>query len=225
MNRLFPNIRLGLVLLASVLLSACANNIVTSVSSFNQWPQDTQGSLFTFITPPASPYAPPNELEQATYQKYVQIELEKQGLQRAASGQQARLLVELSTITQAQQRTYLQPVYDDRPAFYPPFRNAAGQWIPGYWGPSRFGPSYVGDRVVPYLVQFNQLNVRILDTRNSPPGRPHPVFESRAVYEGDAELPTVAPYLARAVFDNFPGQNGQVRKVLFNRETGAVLQK
>ncbi len=74
-------------------------------------------------------------------------------------------------------------------------------------------------------MQFSQLNLRLLDTKNSPPGQPRPVFESRAVFEGNADLPAVTPYLVRAVFDGFPGQNGQVRNVRFDSETGALIKK
>lgn len=220
-----PRLRLALATLAASLLTACASPIVTQVSNFNQWPSDATGSSFAFIMPPSSPSQPPPELELATYQAYAQQELEKLGLRKAAPGQSARLLVELGWIAQPQERTYRQPVYDDRLVFYPPYRNAAGQVFPGYWAPSRFGPTYLGDRLVPYTVQFNQIDLRILDTRGSPAGQPRAVFESHAVYEGQAALPTIAPYLVRAVFEGFPGQNGQVRRVNFDRETGAVIRK
>ncbi|MDP2816878.1 MAG: DUF4136 domain-containing protein [Polaromonas sp.] len=220
-----PRLRVWLAVLVATLLTACASPIVTQVSNFNQWPSDATGSSFTFIKPPSSPSQPPPELELATYQAYAQQELEKLGLRRAPTGQAARLLVELGWITQPQDRTYRQPIYDDRLVFYPPYRNAAGQVFPGYWAPSRFGPAYLGDRLVAYTVQFNQINLRILDKQGSPPGQPRAVFESHAVYEGQATLPTMAAYLVRAVFDGFPGQNGQVRRVNFDRETGAVIRK
>lgn len=221
----FPRLRLALAALTASLLTACAGPIVTQVSNFNQWPSDATGSSFAFIKPPSSGTQPPPELELATYQGYAQQELEKLGLRKAPPGQAARLLVELGWITQPQERAYRQPVFDDRLVFYPPYRNAAGQVFPGYWAPSRFGPAYLGDRIVPYTVQFNQINLRVLDNQGSPPGQPRAVFESHAVYEGQAALPTMAPYLVRAVFDGFPGQNGQVRRVNFDRKTGAVIRK
>ncbi|MEO8021678.1 DUF4136 domain-containing protein [Polaromonas sp.] len=225
MNSLFSRARVFLVLLSAVLLSACATPLVTQVTNFNQWPADAAGSTFSFIKPPASPQGGTSELEQATYERHAQLELEKHGLRLAAPGQRARLLAELSTVSQTQQRSYLEPVYHDPLIFHPPRRNAAGQYFPGFWGPSYFGPTYVGNRVVPYTVQYSQLTLRLLDTQNSPPGRPRPVFEARVDYEGDATLPAVAPYLARAALDGFPGQNGQVKNVRFDRETGAVIKK
>lgn len=224
MNTL-PRLRVWLLVLVASLLTACASPIVTQVSNFNQWPSDATGSSFAFIKPPSSPSQPPPELELATYQAYAQQELEKLGLRRAPTGQTPRLLIELGWVAQPQERTYRQPIYDDRLVFYRPYRNASGQLFPGYWAPSRFGPTYLGDRIVPYTVQFNQINLRILDQQGSPPGKPRAVFESHAVYEGQATLPTIAPYLVRAVFEGFPGQNGQVRRVNFDRETGAVIRK
>ncbi|WP_077595514.1 DUF4136 domain-containing protein [Polaromonas sp. A23] len=225
MSKLLVHARVFLALLAAALLSACATPLVTQVTNFNQWPPDAEGSTFSFIKPPARAGAVPGELEQATYEKYAQAELEKYGLKQAAAGQRARLLVELITVSQLQQRTYVQPVYEENMVFYPPRRNAAGHYFPGYWAPSRFGPTYVGDRVVPYNVQFSELTLRLLDTRSGPPGQPRPVFETRAVYEGGATLPAIAPYLVRAVMDGFPGQSGLVRKVEFDRKTGAVIKK
>lgn len=147
MNFTTPRLRLILLWLATALLSACASPIVTQVSRFNQWPADTAGSSFAFIQPPASPAQPVQELEQATYEAYAQQELEKLGLRRATSAQTARLLVELNWISQPQQRSYVEPVYQDRLVFHPPYVNKTGRLFPGYWAPSHFGPTYVGDRV------------------------------------------------------------------------------
>jgi hypothetical protein len=225
MSKLLVRVRVFLALLAVALLSACATPLVTQVTNFNQWPADAAGSTFSFIKPPAGAMGAPGELEQATYEKYAQAELERHGFKQATAGQRARLLVELITVSQLQQRTYVQPVYQENLVFYPPRRNAAGHYFPGYWGPSRFGPTYVGDRIVPYNVQFSELTLRLLDTRSGPPGQPRPVFETRAVYEGSAALPAIAPYLVRAVMDEFPGQNGLVSRVEFDRKTGAVIKK
>ena len=85
----------------------------------------------------------------------------------------------------------------------------------------------MGDRVVNTTVQIATLQVRILERQGAPAAQPRTVFESRAVYEGRGNsdnLPVLVPYLARAVFDNFPGQNGQVRLVRFDPETGAMIK-
>lgn len=210
---------LSLGLLA--LLTACASPIMTRVTSFNQWPADTAGSRFSFITPVNASRA----LEQATYETYVQTELEQRGLKRAAAGQEARLQVDAAATSQGHEKTYLQPVYQDRMVFMPPYRDAAGRVFPGRWLPDPFGPQYVGDRELRMTLYTHSLRVRLLDTQGSPAGQPRTVFESNAVYEGDiADLPLLMPYLVRAIFEDFPGQNGQVRNVRFDAKTGALIK-
>ena len=216
------SIRLCMALLVSALLGACASPITTRVTSFNQWPADVAGSTFSFI----SPMDTTRELEQATYESHVQTALEKQGLRRAPPGQLGRIQAEVLAGSHSEEKTWLQPVYQDHHVFLPPYRDAAGRVFPGAWAPDPFGPRYVGDRQVSRTMRISNLRLRLLDTRGSPPGKPHTVFESRASYEGDSDdLPALVPYLVRAVFDDFPGQNGRMRTVKFDGETGVLINK
>jgi hypothetical protein len=219
---LFP-LRIWLALGVAALLTACASPITTRVTSFNQWPADMAGSTFSYITPMDTT----RQLEQATYEGYVQAELEKRGLKRAPAGENGRLQVDVATSTRSEEKTWLQPVYQDNMVFMPPYRDAAGRFYGGGWVPDPFGPRYVGDRPVSMTVYTSSLRLRLLDTKGTPAGKPpRTVFESRAVYEGGTgDLPLVVPYLVRAVFDDFPGQNGQVRTVKFDSETGALIKK
>ncbi|MEO7888003.1 MAG: DUF4136 domain-containing protein [Polaromonas sp.] len=223
-RRLAPSIFSGLwVLSVAALLSGCASPITTRVTSFNQWPADTAGATFSYITPVDAT----RELEQATYEGYVQAELEKRGMRRALGGQTGRLQVDVAASRQSEDKTWLQPVYQDHLVFLPPYRDAAGRIFPGVWAPDPFGPRYVGDRPVQVTVFTHSLRLRVLDTLGTPAGKPpRTVFESRAVYEGgNGDLPLLMPYLVRSVFDEFPGQNGQVRTVKFDGKTGELLKK
>lgn len=218
--------RMGLALLATALLTACASPITARVTSFNQWPVDMAGSTFSYITP----VNPRRELEQASYENLVQPELEKQGLKRAPAGQVGRVQVDVAATHRVEDKTYMTPVYQDNYVFLPPYRDAAGNLFPGFWAPDPFGPRYVGDRPVNRTVQISSLSLRLLDTKavgsGNPPGKPRTVFESRAIYEGDNDdLPAVMPYLVRAVFDEFPGQNGKARIVKFDSKTGEQIKK
>lgn len=218
--------RLGLLaaLLLLAALAGCASTITTRVTNFNQWPLDAAGSSFDFVVYPGAR----SELEHATYQSYVQAELEKNGLKRAAPGQAARFQVDLSTGKRSEEKTALVPVYvDSPPVFYPPYRDHLGRYVPGVWVSDPFGTRYVGDRVVNTTIQITTLQLRILERQGAPAGQPRTVFESRAVYEGRGNsdnLPVLVPYLARAALDKFPGQNGQVRLVRFDPKTGAVIK-
>ena len=214
--------RLGVALLLTALLGACASPITTRVTRFNQWPADVAGSTFSFRTPVNTG----RELEQASYEGHVQAALEKLGLKRAPAGQLGRIQAEVSTSQRSEAKTYVQPIYQNYPVFLPPFRDASGRLFPGVWAPDPFGPRYVGDRQVNLTVYSASLRLRLLDAQAGPPGQFRTVFESRALYEGDSDnLPAVVPYLVRAVFDDFPGQNGQVRTVKFDRKTGALLDQ
>jgi hypothetical protein len=211
-----------LTALLAVLLTACASPIVTRVTSFTQWPSGLAGSTFSYITPVDAT----RELEQATYEGYVQAELEKIGLKRAAAGQTARIQVDVAATSQGEEKTYQQPVYQDNYVFLPPYRDSAGRIFPGAWVPDPFGPRYVGERTLRLTLYIHSLRVRLLDTQGNPPGKARTLFESRAVYEGgNPDLPTLVPYLVRAVFEDFPGQNAQVRIVKFDSKTGALIKK
>ncbi|MDB5889539.1 MAG: hypothetical protein JWP47_370 [Polaromonas sp.] len=221
--RFLPSIaRLSIGVIMLALLAACASPITTKVTRFNAWPADAAGSTFSFVTPADRQ----NSLEQTTYESYVAAELQKIGLQPAPSGQAGRIQVSVVTGNRTEERKFRQPVYQDSYVFQPPYRDAAGRIYPGYWAPDLFGPRYVGDREVSQQVSVSNLRLRLLDTRQSPPGKPRTVFESRAVYEGfREELPGLVPLLVRAVFEDFPGQNGSVRLVRFDAETGAVVKE
>ena len=206
------------------LLAACASPITTKVTSFNQWPTDTAGASFSFIRPADAM----NDLEQQSYEKTIQIELEKLDLKRAALGQLGRLQVDVVTGNGTQNRTYRQPVYRDNLLYHPPYRDAAGNVFLGFWAADPFGSRYVGDRTVVRSVRVSNLRLRLLDTAGaaSNAGKPRAVFESRVAYEGDVEdLATLMPFLVRAALNDFPGQSGKVVSIKFDSKTGAIITK
>ena len=221
--RLAQLAKTGLAAFALALLGACASPITTHVTSFNQWPADAAGSTFSYVSRTDNT----RELEQASYESHVQAELEKRGLVRAPAGQVGRMQVDLNTSNRSEQMTYLQPIYQDNYIYQPGYRDSAGRIFPGFWTLDPFGPRYVGDRQINTTRQTSTLQLRLLDSQGMPPGKPRTVFESRAMFEAEGSrdnLPQVVPYLVRAVFDDFPGQNGRARVVRFDRETGAVVK-
>lgn len=216
---------LGLALLAALLLSGCATPLTTQVSRFNAWPTDAAGSTFSFVRPVDAS----RELEHASYEAQVRDELERLGLQAAPSGQAGRILVDMALTGRLENRSAVQPIYREAYVYRPGYRDAQGRIHPGFWGPDPWGPRWVGDQVIPITVPVSQLRLRLLDTRDMPGGRsaqPRTVFESTASQEGeDGPLPTLAPFLVRAVFDDFPGQNGRVQVLRFDRKTGEQLKR
>lgn len=201
-------------------MSGCASVITAQVSSFQQWPADAAGSRFSLLAGADAS----RSLEQASYGALVAAALEKQGLRQAAPGQAARFLVDLNVSRETEDRASLRPVYRDRYVFHPGYRDAAGRLYPGFWGPDPFGPRYVGDQQVVQTVSLSRLRLRLLDAQADPKS-PRTVYEAQALHEGDAPLPSVVPWLVRAVFDDFPAANGSVRLVRFKPDTGEVLRR
>jgi Domain of unknown function (DUF4136) len=211
----------GLVVTALAFLTACATPITAKVTSFNQWPADTKGAVFSFVRPVDAL----NDLEQQAYELRVQTELEKIGLKRAEPGQVGRIQVDVITGNGTRNKQFREAIYRDNYIYHPPVRDAAGNVYGGFWAPDQFGSRYVGDRTVTRTVQVSNLRLRLLDSQGNAPGKPRAVFESRAVYEGENEdLVTLVPFLVRAVFDGFPGQNGRVRTLKFDSKTGEALK-
>ncbi len=206
---------------ALAFMAGCATPIMAKVTSFNQWPSDTAGATFSFIRPVDAL----NDLEQQAYEGKVQVELEKLGLKPAAAGKLGRIQVDVVTGNGTREKKFREAIYRDNYIYQPPYRDAVGNVYGGFWVPDQFGSRYVGDRTVTRTVQYSNLRLRLLDAQGNAPGKPRAVFESRAVYEGSNEdLATLVPFLVRAVFDDFPGQNAKVRVLKFDSKTGASLK-
>ena len=214
----FPGANISAVaVLAAVLLATCASPITAKVTSFHQWPADASGATFSFIRP----VDVLNDLEQQAYESKVQAELEQLGFKRAISGQTARIQVDVSTGSGTRNKQFREAVYRDNYVYRLPYRDTAGNLYGGFWAPDPFGQRYAGERTV----QVSNLRLRLLDSQASAAGKARAVFESRAVYEGNNEdLVLLVPFLVRAGFDGFPGQNGQVRTLKFDSTTGAAVR-
>ena len=211
---------LWLLLAIAALLAGCASPIIAKVTSYNVWPEDAAGGGYAWLRPEASTSS---ELEQATWEGYVRRQLEALGLKAVTAGEKPRFLVEVTATGTTKQKTVLEPVYDNQLLYVPPTRDNYGNVYLGYWAGSSFGTRYLGDREVLRTVQVSRLKVRLLEAKTSGTANPRAVFESTAVYEGNIEdLPDLVPFLARAVFDGFPGRNGSVRLLKLDTKTGEL---
>jgi hypothetical protein len=197
--------------LATLWLVGCASPITAKVTNFNAWPADAAGATFSY----AATAQHRGELEQATYEGYVGAELTRLGLRQAPAGQTGRLLVEVFITEAERKKTVMEPVYDNALTVVQPWGSmTSAQFMSG--------PRYVGDRAVEKTVQVDSLRVRIMDTQGmAPGGKPRTVYSSTAVYEGqDEDLPHVMPFLARALFQDFPGRSGRVTSLSYDASTG-----
>lgn len=192
-------------------LVGCASTVSTKVTRFNQWPADALGQSFSFTPPQA-----PRELEIAAYQALVAKELQRQGLRPAAGGQTGRFVVRVDAALAPRERKVLEAVYDDNWVYQPLYRDRDGRLHGGHWVPDLWGPRYVGDREVTRTTQESRVQVRIED-RAGAPASAHSVFDATAVHEGRGEdLVEIVPWLVRAMFTDFPGSNGQVRRITYD---------
>lgn len=198
--------RFWLAGLALALLSACANTVGVKVTRFNQWPGDAAGASFRFTQTSTE-----HTLELQAYQAQVGSALQVQGLRPAIEGETARFTVDVRADLNEKERQRLVPVYSDQWVYRPAWRDAQGRWYGGHWVPDPLGARYVGDRSVTQTVQQSELKLRITDTAAA-----RTVFEATAVHEGsEGDLVTVVPYLVSGIFQDFPGANGQVRRLRF----------
>lgn len=190
---------------AAALVSGCATPTVAArVTSFQQWPQGVEGQSYRFE--PSSP-AQTNNLEYQSFQDMVRAGIGPTGLVEAAPGQPARFTVSFSyeaKQTQAMVRRAYDPYFNGGFGYYGP------RWRGGYWGPGPFwGPEWVD---VPVVAFRNTLKLQIRDTAN----RNAEVYRSSAYIVSQSEdLLRAMPFLVRAIFDNFPGNNGSEREVEF----------
>jgi hypothetical protein len=194
-------VRAGALLLV-VALSGCASTLSARVTSFQQWPANAQGQTYRFVQ--ADPVQA-NNLEYRAYQDMVRAGIGATGLVEATGGAPARF--EVAFDYGAVQTTVMtrQP-YD--PYFY------GGGFYGPRWGYGRYGGGFWGPEWVdvPAVAYRNFVNLHIRDhaANNAE------VYRSSAATHSDrAELVNVMPYLVRAIFDNFPGNNGSDRVIKY----------
>jgi len=193
----------GVALLAcAVALSGCASNIVANVTTYQKWPSDATGQTYQ-IAAQANQNA--DNLEFQTVADMVRAGIGATGLVEATQGQSARFSVRL------QYENPLTQIWVQRYADYYPYY-PWGYPFGGYYGrPFGWGGWYAPPMVtVPVQVHRNTLTLWITDARQ----QNAEVYRATAIELGESDQwMGVMPYLVRAIFDDFPGNNGQVRQM------------
>ncbi|MVW80649.1 DUF4136 domain-containing protein [Bordetella sp. 02P26C-1] len=187
--------------LAASMLTGCAGPTVSAaVTSFQQWPANAVGATYQFVD--ATP-AQRNNLEYQSYRDILRASMGPTGLVEAPAGTNARFNVSFNYGSEQTQVMVRQP-YD--PYFYGGFGVVYG---PPWWGTGFWGPSWVD---VPSVAFRNRLAVEISDNER----HGAEVYRASAyIVTGRSDLIRTMPYLTRAIFDNFPGNNGSEREVEF----------
>lgn len=202
-------VRFFVVLASALLVTACASTLSARVTSYQQWPGNVQGQTYRIVAADAQR----NNLEFQTFSDMVRAAMGPTGLVEAHAGAAPRFDVSIiydNPVSQAWVQRYNDPYIADGWGGFGP---AWGGYYGGYggWG----GGIYVMPSVVnvPVEVYKNSLTVIIKDNQN----HGAEVYRSTAVNMSSGDnLTVVMPYLAQAVFDNFPGNNGQVREVRYD---------
>lgn len=198
------------LLVGIVALTGCASTISARVTSYQQWPTDAHGADYRIVAGTEQN----NNLEFQAFSDMVRAAIGATGLVEAASGQAARFDILIAYGNPIEQR-WVQRYHDhymDGWGFRPFFSGVYGGYGGWGWGSGIYvTPSAV---TVPVDVYKNTLMITIKDNRNSG----MEVYRSSAVSISEADnLTSVMPYLAQAIFDGFPANNGQVREVHYDR--------
>ena len=189
--------RRAVLVLGALLLSGCVSTISARVTSYQRWPGNVQGQTYR-IVPDA---AQTNNLQYESFADMLRAAIGPTGLVEA-HGSRARFDVGF-TYSSAPVQAWVQRVAPAPYYYAPGWGGYYGPWGPGYYG----GPAVVN---VPVPAFRNTLTVTIKDADN----HGAEVYRSSAVsVSGGNDLQMLMPYLARAVFDGFPGNNGEVRDI------------
>lgn len=194
-----------LAVLGALVLIGCATPTVSArVTSFQQWPTGVEGQTYQFVQ--AEP-SQANNLEYQSYQDMVRAGIGATGLVEAQSGAKGRFDVSFRYGTSQTQVMVRRP--------YDPYFNG-GYGYGGFYGPrpwggyyGYWGPDWVD---VPMVVQRNTLTLQIHDSQRGGAE----VYRSSAFILSERDnFVRMMPYLVRAIFDGFPGNNGAEREIQF----------
>ena len=206
--------RVASILLMATLLSACAigpRSIRTEVTSFNEWSSLPTDRTYTFSR--TLQYR--SSLEVKSYEDIVRDALAPLGFRLVGDPSQASLVV---TLRPSVSNTSV--VTSNGWSGYDPFW---GGWYGGSYGRGFYGSGWYGSGYGygPYGGFGNFGNERVdvfhktleLDIDSQ-------ATAGKRFYEGkvettsyNASLPQVMPVLVHALFSDFPGNNGQSRRV------------
>lgn len=198
--------RMLLIFIMITALSGCASGWVVKVTSYQQWPANAVGATYTI----KQARQPDSALKFAAVSEQLHQAIHVTGLTPAPEPNVARFDV----VVDYGQR--LHRVFEQHD-------------VDPYWGGWRFSPYFGGfygshwgwhsgvvmspvTVAVPVDYVRHTLAVTIRDRAASGAE----VYQASAVItSGDESFIQVLPYLTEAVFDGFPGLNGQVREIRF----------
>lgn len=197
--------RIGMVVLGLALLCGCASTFSAEVTRYQQWPAGAVGAHYHIVAADQDK----NNLEFQTYSDMVRAAIGQTGLVEAAQADSARFEVRMEYGSPKTQAWIDRPV---DPFYYSGgFYGFGGPYFGMYrpWGAWAFGPPVESVHVDLYR---HTLSVTIRDRQQAG----QEVYRASAVSLGRSDnLTVVMPYLARAIFEGFPGRHAQVIEVKY----------
>ncbi len=189
---------------AALLLSGCASTLSARVTTYQQWPVGVQGEYYRIL--PSGNQA--GNLQFSAYADMLRAAIGATGLREAPYGSEPRFEVRLEYGNPVKQGWVQR--YED-PFFYPgwpAFGGYYGGW--GGWG----GGIFYAPRVVNVPVEIYRNTLTVVISDRTMQGRE--VYRATAVHSSQSDsLDEVMPYLMQAIFDDFPGNNGQTKVVKY----------
>ncbi len=198
-----------------LLVAGCTTTpLQNTVTAFNNWPSEMEDKSYAIARTPAQA----NDLEFQTYENMLRMELARLGFEEKPAAS-ARLAVTLEYRSSVRDVQVYQPVADP---YYMPWgwgwggpgfgcRGPQGYYPPGIYYPGCGAPPIVQQQATRYQMYARQVRVLISDAKTR-----------RNLYDvtvnGDdtrGGLPELMPYMLRAAFADFPGQNGVPHVVEF----------
>ncbi|MBM3337667.1 MAG: DUF4136 domain-containing protein, partial [Betaproteobacteria bacterium] len=173
---------------------------------------------FVFSTPPEQKQS----LEYQSYERLIQVQLERYGLHRDEANAEGSLKVEFSASSTGRDVLIIETVRVDSwygttwygQNFYYPYWSYSSRVYP-YRGMGFGGIPVIRERERRYTVYQRQLKLKITDMQSQ-----QTVYEGTVRSEGEeGNLVVVIPYLVESMFKDFPGQSGLPRIVKLRMKT------
>ena len=193
-------------------LSACATGLQTRVSRFQAMPAP-QGQSFVVVPMNVSEMG---GLEFSRYAEMVAQQMQAQGYSRAASIDQASMVVQLGyDVDDGHTEIVSDPFYSSRFGYgygfgrhwgYPYYARRSFYW--GWNDPFWYGP-YGGPDIRSYTYYVSELDLNIRRKADNAS-----LFEGKAKARSRTDnLSKVVPSLVTAMFTGFPGNSGEEIKI------------
>jgi len=194
--------------LLTLVLSGCASGLYANVTSYQKWPADAAGQTYRIVS---GAEQSADHLEFQAVADMVRANIGSTGLVESVDDNTADQTTRFNLHFQVENPTV--QVWTQRYADYDPWFLPHAGYYGRYWGWG--GSMLYAPRLVSVPVQMHRNTLTLWMTDNRANGAE--VYRATATHLGYSDQwIAVMPYLTQAIFDGFPGNNGQVRQVKYD---------